>query len=137
MQSQPASSGCKVHESEAASRRLAEMGLRETFFSRAALRGHERRERCQPVHPKSYAGQVMWAETVGELRTQVMDQAQGWKMGRTGNYATAFNGSTRLAVAVVGGDTCTGEHGFEPPMTARRRGPVTENRVHRNTPGAV
>jgi hypothetical protein len=131
------SGACKVYEGASAAVRLAQMGLRESYFHDAALYGHERRERCLPVHPKSYKGQVMWAETIGEIRTQLLDRNDDWRIGRKGNYDTVYNISRQIAIAVVGGDPNTGERTFEHPMTARPRGPVTEQRVMRNRRGQL
>jgi hypothetical protein len=77
----------------------------------------------------------MWAETVAELRTQLLDLNQGWDLGRTDNYETAFHPRHGVAIAVVGGDANTGERGFENPKAARRRGPVTAKRIRRNVGG--
>jgi hypothetical protein len=77
----------------------------------------------------------MWAETLGELRTQLLDINQGWNIGRTGNYETAFHAPKGIALAVVGGDANTGVQGFSAPKAARRRGPLTAKRIRRNVLG--
>jgi hypothetical protein len=77
----------------------------------------------------------MWAETVAELRTQLLDLNQGWDMGSTDNYETVFHAGQSLAIAVVGGDSNTGERAFKHPKAARRRGPVTAKRITRNALG--
>jgi hypothetical protein len=123
---------CQVYEGESTHRRLTQFGLKETYFSEAARTGHDRRSRCLPVHPASFGGQVMWAETLAALRTRCLDLNDGWEMGRSRGYETAFNGKHRLAIAVVGGNQNTGERAFEQPMTARPRGPITKSRVEHN-----
>jgi hypothetical protein len=131
----PESLPCKIFSGEDAKRELVSMGLRESYFVKSAIFGHERRERCAPTHPKAYPGQVMWAETLFHLRTECLEIAQDWVMGRNSGYETVYNAPRRLAIAVVGGDVNTGVRGFEDPMTARRRGPIAEVRVMKNYKG--
>lgn len=137
MQLKPAHVECKIYEGAEATQRLHEMGLREKYFHDAATRGNDRRSRCLPVHPRAYAGQVMWAETVGEIRTQLLDLGQDWEIGRLNNYDTVYSSSRQISIAVVGGDVNTGERAFEHPMTARRRGPVTASRIKTNIKGQL
>lgn len=137
MQTQAVLPRCTIHQGEAARNRLAQLGLKEAYFSEAAATGHDMRTRCLPVHPTSYGGQIMWAETLGALRTRCMDLNDDWEIGRTRGYETVFNGRRRLAVAVVGGNPNTGVQAFEAPMTARPRGPVTKIRVERNMRGQL
>ncbi|UWZ35749.1 hypothetical protein Drose_32365 [Dactylosporangium roseum] len=79
----------------------------------------------------------MWAETVGELRTQLLNLNQDWKIGQTNNYETSYHSGRRIAIAVVGGDGNTGVTGFNPPKTAKRRGPITARRIKRNVIGQM
>jgi hypothetical protein len=123
---------CKVYEGDDALRRLAEMGLRAEFLTDSATRGNERRARCTPHHPRSYPGQVMWAETLAALRIKLLDRREKWKIGNKQNYETVFHGGHCVAIAVVGGDDNTGVRGPVHPMTARPRGPVTNKRVRHN-----
>jgi hypothetical protein len=127
---------CKIYEADAALR-LAEMGLRVAYFDSAVRKGHDRASRVLPVHPKTYGGQIMWAETLGELRTQVLNLNSWWRLGQTGNYETAYNPERAIAIAVVGGNTDTGERTFHHPKAARKRGPITEKRVRRNAIGQM
>lgn len=119
------------YEGTDAEARLKSFGLSVDEFRAAELRGHEKRALCTPLHPRTYAGQVMWAETVEALRTQLLNRAQGWKPGFAMNYETVFQPDKRIAIAVVGGDANTGTR--RDPKTARRRGAVTRRRIAINS----
>jgi hypothetical protein len=134
---EPAFGACQVYEGVVAGRELAQMGLRIAYLEGAVRYGHERASRCLPVHPKTYQGQVMWAETVGELRTQLLDLNQDWKAGQTNNYETSYHAERGIAIAVVGGDGNTGVTAFNHPKTARKRGPITAKRIKRNVSGQL
>lgn len=121
-----------VFEGDRARIRLAELGLRFEYFSDAVTRGDELRQRCMPVHPRTYAGQVMWAETVAELRTQLLSLQESWEIGSSRNYETVFSGRRRIAIAVVGGNVYTGINDVIRPKSARSRGPVTSSRIAHN-----
>ncbi|TYK50591.1 hypothetical protein [Actinomadura decatromicini] len=135
MSAAPESQPCRIFIGEQAEQELSRMGLRERYFHNAITVGNERRERCGPTHPRPYQGYVMWAETLAHFRMECLALAQDWKMGHADNYETIFNLSRKLAIAVVGGDTNTGIQGFDDPMTARPRGPITQLRVKRNYRG--
>jgi len=126
---------CRVYDREEAVVRLAEQGLRAAYFEAAIRRGHDIASRVLPVHPRTYRGQVMWAETTGEVRTQLFTTGDEWQAGYTDNYETAYNLERRMAIAVVSGNAHTGERSFEHPKTARKKGPATEKRVYRNRVG--
>jgi hypothetical protein len=79
----------------------------------------------------------MWAETVAELRTQLLTLNDGWDMGYSNNYETSFHAVRSIAIAVVGGDSNSGEQTFSFPKAARKRGPVTARRVQRNALGQL
>ncbi|GIF08090.1 hypothetical protein [Actinoplanes siamensis] len=132
---QPAYQEFLIHEGEGAIVRLAGMGVRVNHFDAAVRRGHDLSSRVSDVHPRTHKGQVMWAETVAELRTQLLDINQGWDIGQTDNYETVYNPERGIAIAVVGGDANCGERAFGQPKAARRRGPVTEKRIRRNVLG--
>lgn len=134
---QPVFVESQLVDGPAATSALADLGLRPELFVAAMLRGHEMQQRCLPVHPKTFPGQVMWAETVAELRTRFFDLNQGWQAGQAGNYETTYHPGRRIAIAVVGGDANTGVRGLQPPKTARRRGPVTARRVSHNAAGQL
>jgi hypothetical protein len=120
-----------VVEGAEAGARLAEFGLRPEFFTRAQIRGDEHRSRCLPVHPRTYPGQVMWAETTAALRGELLLLDQGWAIGRTRNYETVYNTDLRMEISVLGGDGFTGDPRAD-PKAAHPRGPVTSSRIHQN-----
>jgi hypothetical protein len=122
----------QVHSGAAAQARLADFGLLAEHFVSAQEHGHRRRLECTPAHPKTFPGQVMWAETVAALRQRLLATGDGWEVGRARNYETVFRTDRRIAIAVVGGDTATGVDGPEQPKAARRRGPVTWERIAYN-----
>lgn len=126
---------CVIHEDEAAVARLATMGLRVAHFDAAVRKGHDRSSQVSRVHPRTYKGQVMWAETVAEIRTQLLDLNQGWDIGQTDNYETSFHAGRGIAIAVVGGDVNCGERTFSAPKASRKRGPVTAKRIRKNLLG--
>lgn len=122
----------RLHVGPSADRRLAELGLRAEQLRDAVARGDEMRRRCSPLHPKTFPGQVMWAETVQALRQQVIPGRGDWAPDSSNNYETVFSSELHVAVAVVGGDANTGVQGFQDPALRRKRGPVTRRRVQRN-----
>lgn len=126
---------CIVHEGGAATARLASMGLRVEYIDAAVWKGHDRSSQVSRVHPRTYKGQVMWAEAVAELRTQLLNLNQDWEMGFTNNYETSFHLKREIAIAIVGADTNCGERAFAPPKAVRKRGPITAKRVQRNLLG--
>ena len=126
-----------IHEGADAITRLASMGLRAEYFDAAVRKGHDRASQVTRVHPRTYQGQVMWAETVAGLRTDLLNQNDGWDIGYTDHYETSFHPGRSIAIAVVGGDSNTGERTFKPPKAARKRGPVTEKRIRRNALGQM
>jgi hypothetical protein len=130
--SEPAFEECRIRDGEDAAKALAAMGLRVSYFDRAVSHGIDRASRVLPVHPLTYKGQVMWAETLGELRTVLIEVSEHFKIGRTHNYETVYHAELTYGVAVVGGDAFTGERAFKPPKTARKRGPITAERINRN-----
>lgn len=124
--------GRRLYEGLDADRRLAELSLRAEYLRNALARGDELRRQCSPLHPRTYPGQVMWAETVAELRRQLIPSSGDWACGSINNYETVFSSRSEIAIAVVGGDSYTGVRGFEDPSVQRKRGPVTRKRVQRN-----
>lgn len=122
----------RLHIGPDADRRLSELGLRAEELRNAVSRGDEMRRRCSPLHPKTYPGQVMWAETVEALRRQVIPGRGDWTPDSTNNYETVFSTESNISIAIVGGDGNTGVVGFQDPSFRRKRGPLTRRRVQRN-----
>jgi hypothetical protein len=121
-----------VLDGDEAAARLADFGLRPVFFTRAQMRGDEQRSRCLPVHPRTFPGQVMWAETTAALRSELLRLDLGWQLGSSRNYENVFNPGLRMAISVLGGDLSTGVAGARAPKAAHPRGPVTSLRISQN-----
>jgi hypothetical protein len=122
----------EVYEGADASRRLAELGLRAEYFGDSLRHGHDKRRGCSPLHPKSFPGITMWAETTLAMRGNCMAAGLHWEPDSADNYETVVDRRNGVAIAVVGGDVNTGVRGFQHPLAARRRGPVTDRRVSDN-----
>lgn len=126
---------CKVYDGEEAVRRLRKMELRTAYFEAAVMHGHDLASRVSPIHPRVYAGWIMWAETVFGLRTQLLDLNADWVPGSTNNCETSYHLERGIAIAVVGGDSSTGERAFRSPKATRKRGPAIAKRISRNVLG--
>lgn len=130
---QPPDRSTRITPPTEADARLREWGLSAEHFRRSVTYGDDARKRVdQPWYPRTYAGVVMWAETLAGLRRQLKKLQQGWSIGRTGNYETVYSEERRLAFAVVAGDKYTGTRGKRHPKLTRKRGPKTRERVERN-----
>lgn len=123
---------CVEYEGRGADGRLDQLGLTRTSLMRAVAEGDGRRALVSPLSPRTYAGQVMWAETVTSLREQLISSALDWVPDSTSGYETVCSERFGLCVAVVGGNERTGRRGLPHPSTARPRGPVTRLRVAAN-----
>lgn len=114
--------------------RLAEFGLTPEMLARSIDAGDTARRRVMlPVYPATYAGVTMWAETLAELRRQLLSRRDGYEIGRTGNYETVYSAERRIAFAVNAGDSNTGIDGRRDPRLTRPKGAKTAERVGRNT----
>jgi hypothetical protein len=91
----------------------------------------KRRLVSQPIYPATYRGVVMWAETLAELRRQLLKIRDGWEIGATENYATVYCTERDIAIAVVAGDGAVGRSLHEPRLT-RKKGTKTTQRVRLN-----
>ncbi|WP_337062215.1 hypothetical protein [Kineococcus sp. G2] len=127
----------RVFSGEDADRELASRDLRAGLFLSALQEGNDRRAACTAMHPKTYPGQKMWAETLAALRALCIGESRGWEIGSTGNYETVFSPKQRIAIAVVGSDPFTGVKGFRDPCVTRARGPKTTKRVIQNRQGQL
>jgi hypothetical protein len=129
---QPYEAYCVVNVGDAAAARLGLFDLEPGYFVSAVEQAHDRRGLYEaPVYPKMLAGQIMWAETIAALRGRLLANDDGWLIGSRHNYETVFRTDKRIAIAVVGGNRNTGIDG-PPPRTARKRGPITMQRVSSN-----
>lgn len=117
---------------EDAPARLAELGLTVQMLQRSIEVGDSKKQMvAHPVFPKTYPGVVMWAETLAELRRQLLKRRVGWAIGETQNYATVYAEDSGIAVAVVAGDGGVGRENLHPRPT-RKKGKKTRQRIHRN-----
>lgn len=125
--------GRRVVGAEGAPERLAELGLTKDGIHASITVGDSARQRVTGRHyPRNYAGFAMWAETLAELRRQLIKVRQGWRIGYSGNYETVFSQERNFAIAVVGGDKFTGIQGTRDPRLTRKRGKRTTERLDRN-----
>ncbi|MHA6780055.1 hypothetical protein ACVGOW_03520 [Pseudonocardia saturnea] len=129
----PVEKACIVVAPDDAPARLAELGLRLEFLTSSVAVGDSRRkEKVSPQYPRNYPSIVAWAETIGELRRQLIRLQEGWASSGFGNYETVYLTARGIAIAVVGGNKFTGTDNGYHPRLARRRGPMTAVRVRRN-----
>jgi len=93
---------------------------------------NKRRLVSLPVYPATYPGVTMWAETLAELRRQLLKIRDGWDIGTTSNYATVYSTQRTLAIAVVAGDSAVGRDNNRDPRLTRKKGSKTTERIERN-----
>src|SRR6266550_4439806 len=115
-------------------KRLAEFGLAVEMLTRSIEVGDTARKRVmQPAWPATFAGVTMWADTLAELRRQLLRRRTGYQIGRTGNYETVYSIDRHIAFAVNTGDSYTGIDGSRDPCLTRPKGAKTAERIARNT----
>ncbi len=116
-----------------AAEHLKEFGLNVEMLHRSIEVGDNKRGQVsQEVYPLTYRGFVMWAETLAELRRQLLKLSDGYDIGRTSNYETIFCKKRNVALAVVAGDSMVGIKGTRDPRLTRKKGIKTTERVNRN-----
>lgn len=114
--------------------RLKNFGLTVEMITRSIESGDTaRRKVMQPVYPATYAGVTMWAETLAELRRQLLKCRDGYDIGRTENYETVYSTDRSIAFAVHSGDSSTGINGDRDPRLTRPKGVKTKQRVEYNS----
>jgi hypothetical protein len=114
-------------------KRLADFSLTIEMLNRSIEVGDTARGRVIfPVYPATFAGVTMWAETLAELRRQLLRHRTGYEIGRTGNYETVYSVERRTAFAVNSGDSYTGIDGNRDPRLTRPKGAKTSERIARN-----
>ena len=121
-----------VYCGAAADARVAELGIQASHLRNAVARGDEKRKQCGPLHPRTYPGQVMWAESTEALRQQLIPAQGGWTPGSLDNYETVYSAQLGIGIVVAGGDAFTGIAGFNNPWFNRPKGPITFMRLVRN-----
>ncbi len=125
---------CIISQGPAAIARLAELGLTATCSGGPASRQvtADGARRSPPQYPRNYASIVAWAETLAELRQLLIRLQVGWQINNFANYETVFLPERRVSIAVAGGNKATGQDGVGPLKLARKRGPMTTDRVKKN-----
>lgn len=122
-----------ISEAGEVEKRLSDFGMTVEKITNSIEAGDTARRRVAiPVYPATYAGVTMWAETLAELRKQLLEARQGYAIGRTGNYETVYSTERRVAFAVNTGDANTGIDGRHEPRLTRPKGAKTAERVRRN-----
>jgi hypothetical protein len=120
-------------EPEDVRKRLTAFGMTPEMLVHSIEAGDlARRPAMQPVYPATFAGVTMWAQTLAELRRQLLQRRDGYKIGRTGNYETVYSAERRIAFAVNAGDGNTGIDGKRDPRLTRPKGVKTTERIARN-----
>jgi hypothetical protein len=133
--SQPTTSteAARIVAPEDAATYLKEFGLTVEMLHRSIEVGDNKRGQVnQDVYPLTYRGFVMWAETLAELRRQLLKISDGYEIGRTRNYETIYCVKRNVAIAVVAGDSMVGIRGIREPRLTRKKGTKTTERVRRN-----
>jgi len=124
---------CIVVPTEAAPARLAQLGLTIEILATAVAVGDSRRKsKTLAQYPRNYPGIVAWAETLAELRRKLIQLRVGWDSNHFSNYETVYLLEKSVSIAVAGGDKNTGIEGVNHPRLARKRGPMTTDRVEKN-----
>ena len=131
-QGQPHRPPCRVFMPSEAPARLADLGVDSRVLTGAVVSGHQGATDCTPSHPRQARGQRMWADTVAALRDGLRATDEGWKADSRENFETALHESRRVAIAVMGGNSVTGQFGMGMPAVRRRRGPVAQQFVEQN-----
>jgi hypothetical protein len=123
----------RVVKATEAPSRLRELGLTIQMLQRSIEVGDNKRRLVSlPVYPATYPGVTMWAETLAELRRQLLKIRDGWEIGTTSNYATVYSTRRTLAIAVVAGDSAVGRDNIRDPRLTRKKGIKTTQRIERN-----
>lgn len=110
-------------------RRLAELGLVQSWLVAAVLSGDAGASTSTALHPPNDAGFRRWADSVAELRMQSLPH--GWRHSNELNYCTIFNQQTRTAVAIMAGDELTGSR-LGAPRSRYPKGVLTRMRININ-----
>jgi hypothetical protein len=124
---------CVVVMPDAAPGRLADLGLSADVLTDTVGQGDSRRKtKMAAQYPRNYPSIVAWAETLAELRRKLIRLQVGWESNNFANYETVYLIERSVSIAVAGGDKNTGTTGNGHPKLARKRGPMTTDRVRKN-----
>ena len=127
--------GCIIVEANEAPGRLGELGLGltvEILTSSVETGDSQRKQKTQAFYPLSYPSVVAWAETLAALRRSLIRLQIDWSINNFSSYETVFRHENRVSIAVAGGDKRTGRTDGRHPRLARKRGPMTTDRVRKN-----
>lgn len=115
---------------EDAPRALESLGLDVDVLRDAVINGVHAARNITPTHPVTARGFTQWSETVGSLRSRLLER--GWTREDPQNSPRATSPDGLTSVMVIGGNTDTGKSLDINPVTARRRGPSTKAAVDSN-----
>ena len=111
---------------------LDELGTPENVLQNAVRQGLVSASRYRAAkYPVVMPGFVAWGETLGALRTGLMDLGQGWEPQTDGTYETVVHNDRDIALAVATGNEYTGVEGPD-PMTKSAKGLFTERAAAMN-----
>ena len=110
--------------------RLGELGLTDGLLRESLNKGLAAHRKCHEYHPTSYPGIVMWGESVRWLRDGLV-RTGDWRCDDTFNLPTVMKIDGSMAIAVVRGDSNTGNPDLT-PSTQYARGVSTQVRVEVN-----
>jgi hypothetical protein len=117
---------CEVDDVTA---RLATLAVTLPALQEPVWQGYLERMRLTPSHPKTYAGYVMWAETIATLRDVL--RPLGWTPSSQHNFELVVNEAKKLAIAVVTGNDGTGLRDRHPSNKCPK-GVITSNAITAN-----
>lgn len=115
---------------EDAETELGRMGLSSTLLVQACVDGLRAADnQYDPFEPVISLGFQRWSKTVGALRAAL--EELGWTKHDHLNAPRSVSPDGTVAIAVIGGNQCTGDPDHE-PENARARGTVLSSEVQDN-----
>lgn len=115
---------------EAATRRLAQLGVTAEELTQTLSTGYGHAAGCTDHDPRSLPGTLVWGKGIGHLRD--LKRRAGWRPARHSNYETAVHSSGTHQIALASGTSQTGVPDGLPPRTRTPKGPATSRAVKRN-----
>lgn len=125
-----AKSFSSIQPSVPAAERLAALGLDVEVLSDSLMSGVQGARNVSPHHPVTARGYVLWADSVGALRSSLT--ARGWTNDDRLNVPRVVSPDGEHALVIMGGNDSTGRSLDFAPGLARRRGPATHRAVEVN-----
>ena len=112
--------------------RLAQLGLKVEYLTKAVSAGLTQAFQCTELAPSNFKGLVAWGYTAEALALETVKH--GWKPNNKRNYTTVVHPDGTYAVAVSSGDSNTGI--LESTSATRtEKGPATEAAIANNQLG--